>query len=307
MEWNGRRDGGKDAGGTLRNILLGFVIGVAALTPGVSGGVIAAAVGLYEPMITALNSLVKDFRRSFSFLFPIGVGVLCGVAAFIFFMGPVIDRYEAAVIFVFLGLVLGSIPSMVHEAHEGSRFNITYLGIAAITFLLAVGELFFSESFFTFSGEFTIGQTVFYGAVISLGLIVPGISTSFLLMAFGAYGELLHILRTLPQAIITWLKGGYGSFSEALQAMNIPTLFWLGIGFLVTTLLIIRLVGYLFSKHRQASYYAVIGFLAGSMVQVFPGFRGGWATAVDIILLVVSTLLSFWLLSFGRKPERTEG
>lgn len=293
--------------GVLKRFILGVIIGVAALTPGVSGGVIAAAVGLYEPMIGALNSLVRDFRRSFSYILPIGLGLLCGVALFVAFMGPLVQYYEDSVIYVFLGLVLGSIPSMVREAHEGgARFRARYLIAALIAFLAAISELFFQVDIFSYSGEFGMWRTLFYGAVISFGMIVPGISTSFLLMAFGAYGDLLAILHKLPSVVVTWFTGGYDSFGQALAAMDFMVLLWLGIGFLVTSLAIIKLVGYLFRRHRQYAYYAVLGFLAGSMVQVFPGFRPGWGAGADILLFVVSAAASYWLLRLGTRTTSRE-
>ena len=51
--------------------------------PGVSGGVIAVVFGIYEKMISSLTNLFKDFKKNFTYLFVLGIGILCGLIFFI--------------------------------------------------------------------------------------------------------------------------------------------------------------------------------------------------------------------------------
>ena len=59
-------------------VLKGVIIGVANIIPGVSGGALAITLGLYEKLITAVNTFFKDFKKNIMFLFPFGIGVVVG-------------------------------------------------------------------------------------------------------------------------------------------------------------------------------------------------------------------------------------
>jgi len=65
-----------------RDMVLGLIIGIAGITPGLSGGALAAAMGIYEPIIRALGSLLRNFKQSALFLLPLACGGLVGVLAF---------------------------------------------------------------------------------------------------------------------------------------------------------------------------------------------------------------------------------
>ena len=71
--------------------LKGIVIGIAMVIPGVSGGVIAVVFGIYEKMISSLTNLFKDFKKNFTYLFVLGIGILCGL---IFFSNIILYFYE---------------------------------------------------------------------------------------------------------------------------------------------------------------------------------------------------------------------
>ena len=63
----------------LKQILSGVVIGVANIIPGVSGGTMMVAMGIYDKLISAITGLFKNFKKSVKFLFPIAVGMALGV------------------------------------------------------------------------------------------------------------------------------------------------------------------------------------------------------------------------------------
>ena len=66
----------------IKKILIGFVVGIACITPGLSAGVIAAAAGLYEPAIHAIVSIRKEFKKSVIYLMPLGIGAVIGILLF---------------------------------------------------------------------------------------------------------------------------------------------------------------------------------------------------------------------------------
>jgi len=261
-------------------VLVGFVIGIASVTPGLSGGVIAAAAGLYEPAIHAILNLRKEFRASVYYLAPLAIGAGSGIFLFSKVMKELMTKAESAVLYVFLGLVAGSLPSLVKEANSGG-FKKRYLWATVIPFAV----VFFLDALMGQAKnpntpvELGILDTILYGAVLAVGTIVPGISSSFILMYLGVYEKLL----------------------SAIANMELKILFMLAVGFAVAGLLMIKLVEFLFRRFRAFAYYAVLGFLLASMVMVFPGLRQGWGMALDAFLFLASGIASYSVMCLDRR------
>ena len=256
----------------VKKILMGFVIGIACITPGLSAGVIAAAAGLYEPAIHAIVNIKKEFRKSVIFLLPLGIGAVIGVLLFSKVMKELMINAEFIVLYIFLGLVAGSIPALVKEANSnGFRKRYLWALVIAFVFVICVERNVTWLPNQTSTTQLNIVTPIICGAILAFGTIVPGISSSFILMRIGMYEILL----------------------TAIADIDIKILVMAAIGFGVTALVIIKLVDILFSRFRGFAYYAVMGFLIGSMVMIFPGFRTGFDLAVDILLFLASASVSF--------------
>ncbi len=262
-----------------KRMLLGVMVSVAFITPGLSGGVIAAAIGLYEPMLHAITHLHRQFKRSFIFLCPLGIGAVMGILSFGNLMKFLMAVAPTTVIFAFIGLVAGSMPTLIGEANAGG-FRKSYLFIAAAAFAL----ILFIESVMArvlppTGMELNITGSLISGAVIAAGTVIPGISSSFLLMQLGVYERLL----------------------EALTGFNVPIIALIGVGGAVTALALVFGADRLFKRFRGPAYYAVIGFLLGSVAAVFPGFAQGWKLALDISLFALSAAICWFLMSITPK------
>lgn len=264
--------------GFFKRMVMGFVVGLAAVTPGLSGGVIAAAAGIYEPAIHALVNIHKEFRRSFAFLLPLALGAGPGLLLFSGVMQQLMAGAKFSVLYVFLGLVAGSLPALFREANRGG-FRGRYMGVLAIALavILLLGQAPAGAPNLSGQAELGFVNTMIYGGILAVGTIIPGISSSFILMYVGAYEGLL----------------------AAITGFEIRILFYLGLGFALTGLLILKQVAFIFRRFHGPAYYAVIGFLFGSMAMVFPGFREGWSLALDFTLFVVSAILSYMVMKLN--------
>ncbi|HHU22752.1 MAG TPA: DUF368 domain-containing protein [Clostridiales bacterium] len=263
----------------LKRILLGLIIGIAFITPGVSGGVLAAAIGVYEPAIFAVYNLRKKFLSSVAYLLPLAIGGGIGILLFSNIIKFVYGRWPFEVLYLFFGLVVGSIPSILKTANE-KGFRARYLWVFLVAFLLvistAVLEKITTSSIFEIEWNFLSG--IIIGVVLAVGTVVPGISTSFILMYMGVYDD----------------------FLSAVAGLEVLRLIPVGIGFCIGVLPLVSLARYLFERYRGASYYGVLGFLTGSMVAVFPGVnRGAWFLA-DILLFVAGLIFSYVLLDLNK-------
>ena len=48
----------------IKNILKGMVIGIANIIPGVSGGTMMVAMGIYDKLIHCVTHIFKEFKKS---------------------------------------------------------------------------------------------------------------------------------------------------------------------------------------------------------------------------------------------------
>ncbi len=266
-----------------RRFFMGLVIGIACITPGLSGGTIAASAGLYEPGLHAITHLHKDFKRGLRFLFPLGLGGLAGVFLLSNVMKLLMARAPTTVLYVFLGLVAGSIPSFLREANS-QGFRKRYLGAALATFGLVIFiELWLGHVLPPAGLPLNAATALLGGAVIAVGTVIPGISSSFLLIQLGIYAP----------------------FLEALTSLNLPILFAVAAGAGTVALGLVFAADWVFKRFHGFGYYAVLGFLVGSVVGVFPGFAGTpWRVAGDLALFAVSAL-GCWRLMCRVPPEKS--
>ena len=246
-------------------IIRGVIVGIGAITPGVSGGVIATVFGIYEPIMNALANFFKDIKTHTRFLMPYALG---GVVGFLFFSGVIdffITHAETQVLFLFSGIVIGGFPALIKESNSDG-FKYRYLIFAAVSYLLMTASVqIFSHPIENNLLKFFVG-----GAVYSAGSIIPGISASFILINMGIYKEILAGFMS-PVVYIPFLSG-----------------------FLLTTLLLIKGVNFMFKKFRGYSYYTVMGLLAASIVTAMPVIS---KPLLDIFILITGILCGFLFIN----------
>lgn len=260
----------------VNKLIQGMIIGIAGIIPGISGGAIAAATGLYEPTIHAIVNLRKDFVKNAKFLLPLAIGGAAGFLLFSRILDKVMLTEGHLVIYIFLGFVVGSIPSLLKEANS-QDFRKIYIVPMVIAFLVvsAIGLIPVDNGGRAPGDSTNPLHLILSGSILAIGTLIPGVVASFILMHLG------------------WYEG----MISAIANIEIVNILLIGAGFAVTALLILKLVDYIFQKFRGYAYYAVIGFLAASMVIVFPGFRAGWKLALDIVCFILSAALSYVLMN----------
>ena len=97
---------------SLKNIIIGFIIGVGSVLPGVSGGILAVGFGVYERMITAVGNLRERLGPDFWFLATIGSGFALGGVLTVLGLNYAFGNYEVLMMCLFLGLVAGQVPGV---------------------------------------------------------------------------------------------------------------------------------------------------------------------------------------------------
>lgn len=257
----------------LFRVFKGFIIGVAAILPGASGGVLAVAMGIYKPVLDALANIFKSFKSSVRFLLPLGLGGLIGLLAVSKLVEYLMLNFKEPTMFALIGLVLGSVPSLIQEANaRGFRkryLAASILGAGFIVLFTVLNKALTVTGHWPFNGW----TSALGGGILAAGTIIPGISTSFLLLHMGLYEPML----------------------AALTGFDILMLLCMGAGVVVTAGALVLFVRRMFDRHYGYAYYAVLGFLIGSIVPVFPGITWGLTALLDLALFAAGIIGGYYL------------
>lgn len=248
-------------------IVFGLIIGFAAIVPGLSGGAIAVSLGIYPVLIRSVLNLRKEFKKSIAFLIPFGISALLGIFLFGVLMKPLLESFERSIIWLFMGLILGSMPSFLKEANQ-KGFKITFL----IPMLIAFGAGLALSVFTGYQLPVAATSPVMLfagGGVLAIGSLVPGISSSFIMMQMGIYEEVI----------------------DAFVTFRFTSMLWVALGAVVFFLLTVKLVNLAFEKFHGYAHFAAFGFLLSSMIGVFPGLRH--FTDILLFLLGAGALYGF--------------
>ena len=257
-----------------KKLISGIFIGIGAILPGVSGGVLALAMGIYRDMINALNNFFKHMKLNFLFLLPIGIGGVIGVLSTSFTVEWLMNQWYVPAMFLFAGLVLGGAPTIYKSAvKNGLKPTNILWAVLGAAFVISLSLLDNGEAGMGTGREFTPFWAVVSGAIIAFGTIIPGVSASFILLLFNVYQP----------------------FLRAFNSFDIPSLFFAGLGLVVSGLVLIRIVKKIFDAYTSQAYFAVLGFLIGSVVIIFPQPQPNWWLALYIALFVGGFALSYFV------------
>lgn len=254
---------------TVINIVKGIIIGIATLVPGVSGGTMAIIVGLYDDIIRSISSFFKDIRGNIIFLATVGTGGVIGLVGFSRLMEFLLNNFKFPMTYLFIGIIIGGIPVLYKKAKAGEHKPLNWLYFAAGLAIILVMSLYTGTivNLANSTGVLQFAFLFFAGIIIAVALILPGISTSFMLLAIGLYEKTIHAIR--------YIEIGY----------LIPIALGTGFGVIATTKLLEKCM----AKKPAQTYMLILGFVIGSIIQVYPGIPEG----IDIILSVAALLLGF--------------
>lgn len=267
-----------------RNALAGLLIGIGCVLPGVSGGVMAVSFGLYRPMLDAVLGIFHDTRRKLLFLAPLALGGAAGLLLGARCLGTAMRLYEKPMLCLFTGFILGGVPDLLAEAEAGGRFRRRWLGALAGGVLLALPMALLRAQGVERALSLTPLQALAVGLAEGVGTVVPGLSTSFLLMNLGWYQAYLDALAH-PQAGVLGL---------------------VALGFAASALASMKAVQWLFDHARGYAYYAVLGFLLVSVALVFPGFGSGWTLWMQLAALLAGMLVARRMSGVGEPMSGTK-
>lgn len=264
----------------IARVLKGMIIALGFILPGVSGGVLAAILGIYERMIRFLAHIKENFVENVLYFTPVAIGMVLGIAAFSYPVNLLLDNYKVIVLWGFAGAIIGTIPSLIKESvKESDRDRAD-----TVTFWLS----FILSGIFLYSLNGMVGTLpanflsfVLAGVLIALGILIPGLSPSNLLLILGLYTPMLTGFKRLDL---------FGTF--------LP----IGIGGALALILFSKAMDYILKHYHSRVYHFIIGIvLSSTLLIVLPQSGNSESISyagVSIFTLVLAAFffgLGIWL------------
>lgn len=224
----------------------GFIIGLAKIIPGVSGAIIAISFGVYERLVSIIAKPLKISFNDLKFLFCLLVGAAFGIGLLCKGVKWCLDVYYLPTMLLFIGLIIGGIPEITQEIKKNKlNFKIVF------TFVICFTILYYLINIQSDNGSNVINNFVYFliGVIESATTIIPGISGTAIFMALGWYETLLNIFE------------GMSNFS-----IDISVFVLFLSGFIVSTIIISKMITYLFKYYKVLAYTGVLGFMIASLV-----------------------------------------
>lgn len=256
----------------LKNFIYGLIIGVGFIIPGVSGGVLAAILGIYEEVLSRIINIKKNFTKNIFYLLPIIFGITLSVLLFSKLILYLLNKHMFFISYVFIGLILGCIPYLLKTIKNKTNKKANYL-LIFISFVFGIFLFYLENNYLSTNTNISLFTMIIGGFIYSIGKIVPGISGAALLMIIGIYEYLLNILAN--------------PFNINLNTVInlIPFI----ISFIISSYFIIKLINYLLNKHFRNTYSVIIGFVLSSITFLYPNSF----SFASIIILISSFLISY--------------
>lgn len=258
-------------------IALGFIL------PGVSGGVLAAILGLYERMLNFMAHLRQNFKKDFWFFLPVGLG---GIAGIILLSRPLeflLVEYKAIILWGFAGAIVGTLPALTKESGKHGRSPSDW--ILFIVTIVAGGLFLYNMTAIFGTMPINFFSWMLAGALIALGVIVPGLSPSNLLLYLGLFDPML------------------AGFKRA----DISVFFPIALGGMLTLILFSKLMNYLLHHYYAKVYHFILGIVVVSTLLIvippvadYSGFNimSGF---ISFILFILGVWAGHWMSGLEEK------
>ncbi|HHW21611.1 MAG TPA: DUF368 domain-containing protein [Clostridiaceae bacterium] len=230
-------------------ILKGYAIGSSMSVPGVSGGTMAILLGIYDRLISSISNFFKDIKGNILFLLKVCIGAGAGICSLAFLIKWLLEKFPIPVSVFFLGAVIGGIPALYKKARQ-SELRISSVFYFLLGFLIVLSIGFIPSG----SINISVGSGITHylmllltGIVIALALVLPGISTSHMLLVLGMYDSML----------------------AAITGFDVIYIGILGIATLIGVFLITKPIEWTLNRFPHQTYCMIIGFVLGSTTEIF--------------------------------------
>ena len=267
----------------LRDLLCGFLIGAGAILPGVSGGVLAVVFDIYRPFMEVLTHPRTAVPKYWKWFPPIALGWCAGFLGFAKGIAAAMNLSDAVTVWLFIGLIVGTVPSLFREAGKEGRCAASWLSMLACAAAVFAG-LFYVSRVVHLEVTPNFWWYNFCGVLWGAGIVIPGMTSSSVMMALGLYQPMLEGLAHLDLVVL----------SACLP------------GLALSVVLLARLVSWFFRRYYSVAFHGILGFVIASTLVIIPTeYTGAGEMALSALCCVGGFLLAFFLARLDKRIQRT--
>jgi putative membrane protein len=265
-------------------LVKGIFIGSGFILPGVSGGALAAVFGIYERIISFLSNIFKDFKENILFFIPVGLGAFFGMFLFSFVVSFMLGSAETYTLWFFIGCIVGMLPALFKQSAKKGR-KPWHFALVAIVCAASFWLLKALETLVAVDMPRNMLTWLMAGGIIGLGVIVPGLSPSNLLVYMNLYKPMADGIKGLDFMVILPLIAGV----------------------LACVILLSKLMSYIFSRAYAVLYHCILGIVFASTLIIVP-FQFNYLSVGGLyclVALIAGAALALYMskLEDRYKPE----
>lgn len=311
----------------IQNVIIGIIMGVANIIPGVSGGTMVVMLGVYDKFIEELSYCINELKNLFkiekgkgilksigqffaniwkrekNFLIPIFVSLAISVYILSKIFSGMSETAQMLRNFAFVGLIIGGIPFLVKElkkAKPGKKEKINENGkVSKIRYILP------------FLITLIIIVTIYI--LKTKGIVIPAIkleNISFMqkiiIFLIGAIAAFSMVIPGISGSMIVVILGYYELMTKSISSFNLAFIIPFAIGIIVGIIVATKIIKYLLENYYITTYSGIIGFVLGSIPMVMPNImpitKKMWIYSA--ITILIGIVLSYGLEKYAQTIEK---
>ena len=267
-------------------IAQGLLIGVGAILPGVSGGTLCYVFGIYDPILETLTSPLKGIKKYWTMLLFVVIGGGLGFVGFAGVTNWLLGLNEGVVLCVFVGLIAGTLHDLWRDAGKQGRGKVSVISMVISFVAISVLFFLFKNTWHVTIQPGLVGWLL-CGLLWGLSFIVPGFSSSTLLLFFGIYEKM----------------------SEGISRLDLGVVIPLGVAMLATLLMFSQLMKLVFKKFNSIASHCVLGFVVATTLMILPSFKTSLANIIIYSISIICGFVASFFASklFGKLRASAEG
>ena len=275
----------------LKLMLQGMAVGIANIIPGVSGGTMMVAMGLYDKLIHSITHLKSEFKKSLQLLIPIFAGAGIAIVVLSRLFEYLLAEHPIPTNFAFCGLIAGSLPYIFKKV-KGHSVTIGKIIPLVVFFAIVIAMAVMGDA----SGNtadvslnlINIIKLFVVGVIAAATMVVPGVSGSMILMLLGYYDTILATINDFIDAALAF------DIKAILAATGVLAPF--GIGVVVGIFVIAKIIEFIFAKAETHAYFGIIGLIMASPIAIL--LQTDWGKfSVPTLIISVVTFVAGWFVA----------
>ncbi len=268
-------------------LIEGVVVGLGAILPGLSGGTLCAVFGMYQPFIVTLShlkpkALLENLKK---YGLMLGIFVLGAAIGFVGLAGvaeKLMSMNAPLVTCAFVGFIIGTLPEMWKDAGQQKRTKDSFISLG-ISFIVMLAFLIFVNNYLNLSLSPGFTAYIICGILWGLSFIVPGLSSSTLILYLGLYEQM----------------------NAGISGLDTDVLIPMGIGAVACLVLLSKLINFAYDKSYSVVSHCVLGIVAATTIMIMPSFNvSAINIALYISIIVCGAIVSFFFTHLCDKLKR---